>query len=88
MLIGIFYSQIVESSSLVSVLFRETISHPYISFFHLLVNSFSVINGNYFSSWRASETSETLFSHVYGSSRDTYIHTSVSDMHACVSVLR
>ena len=43
MLKGIFYSQIVESSSLVSVLFREAISHPYISFFHLLVNVFSVI---------------------------------------------
>ena len=43
MLIGIFYSQIVESSSLVSVLFREAISHPYISFFHLLVNGFSFI---------------------------------------------
>ena len=43
MLIGIFYSQIVESSSLVSVLFREAISHPYISFFYLLVNGFSVI---------------------------------------------
>ena len=42
MLIGIFYSQIVESSSLVSVLFREAISHPYISFFYLLVNGFSV----------------------------------------------
>ena len=42
MLIGIFYSQIVESSSVVSVLFREAISHPYISFFHLLVNGFSV----------------------------------------------
>ena len=42
MLIGIFYSQIVESSSLVSVLFREAISHPYISFFHLLVNGFSL----------------------------------------------
>ena len=41
-LIGIFYSQIVESSSLVSALFREAISHPYISFFHLLVNGFSV----------------------------------------------
>ena len=40
---GIFYSQIVESSSLVFVLFREAISHPYISFFHLLVNGFSVI---------------------------------------------
>ena len=46
MLIGIFYSQIVESSSLVSVLFREAISHPYISFFHLLVNGFSVIREN------------------------------------------
>ena len=34
-MIGIFYSQIVESSSLVSVLFREAISH-------LLVNGFSV----------------------------------------------
>ena len=43
MLIGIFYLQIVESSSLVSVLFREAISHPYISFFHLLVNGFSII---------------------------------------------
>ena len=44
MVIGIFYSQIVESSSIVSVLFREAISHPYISFFfHLLVNGFSVI---------------------------------------------
>ena len=32
MLIGIYYLQIVESSSLVSVLFREAISHPYISF--------------------------------------------------------
>ena len=42
MLIGIFYSQIVESSSLVSILFREAISYPYISFFHLLVNGFSV----------------------------------------------
>ena len=49
MLIGIFYSQIVESSSLVSVLFREAISHPYISFFHLLVNGFSFTcnNNNY-----------------------------------------
>ena len=43
MLIGIFDSHIVESSSLVSVLFRVAISHPYISFFHLLVNGFSVI---------------------------------------------
>ena len=28
------------SSSLVSVLFREAFSHPYITFFHLLVNGF------------------------------------------------
>ena len=32
-----------RSSSLVPVLFREVFSHPYISFFHLLVNGFSVI---------------------------------------------
>ena len=33
--------QLVESSSLVSVLFREVFNFPYISFFHLLVNVFS-----------------------------------------------
>ena len=33
----------IESSSLVPVLFREVFSHPYISFFHLLVNCFFVI---------------------------------------------
>ena len=32
--------------------------------------------------------SETLFSHVYGNSRNIYIRTSVSNMHARVSVLR
>ena len=37
-----FGLQVVESSSFVSVLFREAFSHPYI-FFHLLVNGFSVI---------------------------------------------
>ena len=37
-----FGLQAVESSSLVSVLFREAFSHHYISFFHLLVNGFSV----------------------------------------------
>ena len=42
MLIGIFYSQIVERSSLVSLLFQGAISHSYISFFYLLVNGFSV----------------------------------------------
>ena len=31
-----------ESSSLVSVLFREVLSHPYISFLDLLVNGFCV----------------------------------------------
>ena len=35
--------QLVESSPLVSVLFREVFNHPYISIFHLLVNVFSVI---------------------------------------------
>ena len=38
-----FGLQVVESSSLVSVLFREALNHPYISFFQLLVNGFSVI---------------------------------------------
>ena len=33
---------VVESSFLVSVLFREVFNHPYISFFHLLVNGFCV----------------------------------------------
>ena len=33
-----------EISSLVPVLFREVFSHPYISFFHLLVKGFYVIN--------------------------------------------
>ena len=46
MLTGIFDItfglQVVESSSLVSLLFREVLNHPYISFFHLLVNGFSV----------------------------------------------
>ena len=37
-----FGLEVVESSSLVSVLFREAFSHPYISFFHLLVNGFCV----------------------------------------------
>ena len=37
-----FGLEVDESSSLVSVLFREAFSHPYISFFHLLVNGFSV----------------------------------------------
>ena len=36
--------RVIESSSVVPVLFREVFSHPYISFFHLLVNSFSVIH--------------------------------------------
>ena len=35
--------RVIESSSLVPVLFREVFSHPYISLFHLLVNGFSVI---------------------------------------------
>ena len=34
--------RVIQSSSLVPVLFREVFSHPYISLFHLLVNGFSV----------------------------------------------
>ena len=34
--------RVIESSSLVPVLIREVFSHPYISFFHLLVNVFFV----------------------------------------------
>ena len=34
--------RVIESSSLVPVLFRDVFSHPYISFFLLLVNGFSV----------------------------------------------
>ena len=37
-----FGMQLVESCSLVSVLFRKAFNDPYISFFHLLVNGFSV----------------------------------------------
>ena len=38
-----FGFHVVESSSLVSVHLREAFSHPYISFFHLLVKRFSVV---------------------------------------------
>ena len=34
--------RVIERSSLVPGLFREVFSHPFISFFHLLVNDFSV----------------------------------------------
>ena len=37
-----FGLQLVESSSLVSVLIREAFNYPYISIFHILVNGFSV----------------------------------------------
>ena len=50
-----FGFHIVDSSSLVSVLFREAFSHPYISFFHSLVNGFSVtssINFKIFSKYQ------------------------------------
>ena len=40
--ITFFGLQVVKSSSLVSVLFREAFIYPYISFFHLLVNVFFV----------------------------------------------
>ena len=38
----LFRMQVVQNSSLVSVLFREVFSHPYISFFHLLVNGLDI----------------------------------------------
>ena len=38
--------RVIESSSLVSVLFIEVFSHPYISFFNLLVNGFDVTSNN------------------------------------------
>ena len=34
---------VIKISSIVSVLFREVFSHPYITFFHLLVHGFSVV---------------------------------------------
>ena len=39
---------VIESSSLVPVLFREVFSHPYISFFYLLVNGFFVTCFHFF----------------------------------------
>ena len=42
-LISVCRYRVIESSSLVPVLFREVFSHPYISLFHLLVNGFSVL---------------------------------------------
>ena len=42
-----FSLHVLEKSSLVSVLFREVFSHPYISFFHLLVIIIIIII-NYF----------------------------------------
>ena len=35
--------QVVEAHPLFSVLFREALNYPYISFFHLVINVFSVI---------------------------------------------
>ena len=44
-----FGLHVFDSSSLVSVLFKEAFSHPYISLFHLLVNGFSVTSFHIFS---------------------------------------
>ena len=43
-----FGLQVVESSSLVSVLFRGAFNHPYIYFFNLLVNGFSLHDSVFF----------------------------------------
>ena len=93
MLIGIFYSQIVESSSLVSVLFREAISHPYISFFHLLVNDFSVIHVQ-FSSCDSLQNRESCRDKLYKTSRqrwcdelDVCLHPSSGDTFLSICLL-
>ena len=41
-----FGLHVVDSSSLVSVLFKEAFSFPYISLIYLLVNGFSVTSNN------------------------------------------
>ena len=57
--------RVIESSSLVPVLFREVFSHPYISFFHLLVNDFSVIiyklSGTYQEEWEKQTINHDLY---------------------------
>ena len=53
-----FRLQVLESLSLISVLFREAFSHPYISFFHSLVNGFSMTSYSIFLS--------TLYHHYIG----------------------
>ena len=62
-----FGLQVVESSSLVSVLFREAFNHPYISFFYLLVNGCSVI-------YVIGERSEPLSRVFNDQPRDIYIY--------------
>ena len=52
--------RVIESSSLVPVLFREVFSHPYISFFHLLVNGFFCYLFPYFLRARASEQGNVI----------------------------
>ena len=44
-----FGLQVVESSSLVSILFREAFNHPTFSFFHLLVTGFLLLVSIFFS---------------------------------------
>ena len=60
MLIGIFYSQIVESSSFVSVLFREAISHPYISFFHFGGGYWNINDRD----WRGTNFGDCIWGHT------------------------
>ena len=52
--------RVIESSSLVPVLFREVFSHPYISFFHLLVNGFSVTCFRFFFKLTVTELSISI----------------------------
>ena len=59
-----FGVHVADSSSLVSILFREAFGHPYISFFHLLVNGFSVI---FITLHRSVPNMQHLTMHIEGS---------------------
>ena len=55
---------------------------------HKVIPNFTPACAVTYTNWRASEASETLFSHVYGNSRYIFIYicTSVSNTHVRVNV--
>ena len=58
--------RVIESTSLVPVLFREVFSHPYIFFFHLLVNGFSVIGrANRAPHWGVQSRFHVMYTCIY-----------------------